>query len=45
VSPLIATALLAEYGSYPSVAAYMAVVAILSAACALGLRPHRGAEA
>ncbi len=42
LSPLIATALLAESGSFPTVAIYMIAMAILSAACALLLRPqHR----
>jgi MFS family permease len=39
LSPLIATALLAEYGTPWTVAAYMAVMALVSAACTLGLRP------
>lgn len=41
LSPLIATALLASYGSFQWVAAYMAAIALLSAACAYGLRPLR----
>lgn len=41
LSPLVATALLAEYGSPASVACYMAAMALLSAACAFGLRPLR----
>jgi hypothetical protein len=40
LSPLIATALLAEYG-WSSVAGYMVAMALLSAACAFGLRPLR----
>lgn len=39
LSPLIATALLAEYGTVWMVAAYMSAIAILSAICALALRP------
>lgn len=39
LSPLIATALLAEYGTTWWVSAYMAAIAILSAACVLALRP------
>ena len=38
LSPLIATALLAEYGSPSTVAVYMIAMAILSAVCALCLR-------
>ena len=38
LSPLIATWLLAEYGSTSPIAAYMAAIALLSAACTLGLR-------
>jgi MFS transporter, MHS family, shikimate and dehydroshikimate transport protein len=41
LSPLIATALLAEYGSPFPVAAYMVAMALFSAACAYGLRPVR----
>ncbi|MBR0800306.1 MHS family MFS transporter [Bradyrhizobium jicamae] len=41
LSPLVATALLAEYGTPNSVAGYMAVMALLSAACTFGLRPLR----
>jgi MFS family permease len=41
LSPLIATALLAEYGSTSWVVAYMAGMAIFSAACTFGLRPLR----
>jgi metabolite-proton symporter len=40
VSPLIATTLLAQYGSVGAVAAYMAGIALLSALCALALRPR-----
>jgi MFS transporter, MHS family, shikimate and dehydroshikimate transport protein len=40
LSPLIATALLAEYGSPSMVAVYMIAMAILSAVCALFLRPQ-----
>jgi MFS family permease len=38
LSPLIATALLAEYGSSSMVAVYMIAMAMLSAVCALFLR-------
>ena len=41
LSPLIATALLAAYGSPSSVAFYMAAMALFSAACTFGLRPLR----
>jgi MFS family permease len=41
LSPLIATALLAEYGSTSWVASYMVAMALLSAGCAFGLRPLR----
>ncbi|MFH0303392.1 hypothetical protein AAFX91_41035, partial [Bradyrhizobium sp. 31Argb] len=41
LSPLIATALLAEYGSAYWVAGYMVAMALLSAACTFGLRPLR----
>jgi MHS family shikimate/dehydroshikimate transporter-like MFS transporter len=40
LSPRIATALLAEYGSPSMVAVYMIAMAILFAACALFLRPQ-----
>jgi MFS family permease len=40
LSPLIATALLAAYGSPFWVAVYMAAMALFSAACAHGLRPQ-----
>jgi MHS family shikimate/dehydroshikimate transporter-like MFS transporter len=40
LSPLIATALLAEYGSPSMVGVYMIAMAILSAVCALFLRPQ-----
>jgi MHS family shikimate/dehydroshikimate transporter-like MFS transporter len=40
LSPLVATALLAEYGATWPVAIYMAAMAVLSAACALMLRPQ-----
>ncbi len=39
LSPLIATALLAEYGSWTMIALYMAAIALLSAVCAVMLRP------
>jgi metabolite-proton symporter len=38
LSPLVATALLAGYGGYTAIAAYMAAMAVLSALCTLGLR-------
>lgn len=38
LSPLIATALIAAYGSIWPVGFYMAAIAVLSAACTLGLR-------
>ncbi len=38
LSPLIATALLAAYGGYGAIVAYMAGIALLSALCTLGLR-------
>jgi len=41
LSPLIATALLAQYGSPFPVAVYMVAMALFSAACAYGLRPLR----
>jgi MHS family shikimate/dehydroshikimate transporter-like MFS transporter len=41
LSPLLATALLAEYGSPYAVAGYMVAMAMLSTACAFGLRPLR----
>jgi len=41
LSPLIATALLAAYGSTSWVAGYMVAMALLSAGCAFGLRPLR----
>ena len=41
LSPLVATALLAAYGSPWPVAAYMVAMAVVSAACTLGLRPLR----
>ena len=41
LSPLIATALFAEYGSPVSVAGYMVAMALLSAACTFALRPIR----
>jgi MFS transporter, MHS family, shikimate and dehydroshikimate transport protein len=41
LSPLIATALLAAYGSPSWVAGYMAAMALFSAACTFGLRPLR----
>jgi MHS family shikimate/dehydroshikimate transporter-like MFS transporter len=41
LSPLIATALLAAYGSPSWVAVYMAAMALFSAACTFGLRPLR----
>ncbi|WP_247457477.1 MFS transporter [Bradyrhizobium sp. 2] len=41
LSPLIATALLAAYGSPSWVAVYMAAIALFSAACTFGLRPLR----
>jgi MFS transporter, MHS family, shikimate and dehydroshikimate transport protein len=41
LSPLIATALLAEHGSPYWVAGYMAAIALLSTGCAFGLRPLR----
>jgi MFS family permease len=41
LSPLIATALLAEYGTPTAVAGYMVAMALLSAACTFGLRPLR----
>ncbi|GJD53917.1 Fosfomycin resistance protein AbaF [Methylobacterium crusticola] len=41
LSPLVATALLAEYGSASWVAGYMVAMALLSAACTFGLRPLR----
>ena len=40
LSPLIATALLAEYG-WASIAGYMVAMALVSAGCAFGLRPLR----
>jgi MFS transporter, MHS family, shikimate and dehydroshikimate transport protein len=43
LSPLVATALLAEYGATWPVVIYMAAMAVLSGACALMLRPQRGA--
>jgi MHS family shikimate/dehydroshikimate transporter-like MFS transporter len=43
LSPLIATALLAAYGGYGAVVAYMAAIALLSALCTLGLRAYREA--
>ncbi|HWX48354.1 MAG TPA: MFS transporter [Roseomonas sp.] len=43
LSPLIATALLAEQGSTAMIAAYMAAMALLSGACALALRQLRDA--
>ncbi|MDJ0388777.1 MFS transporter [Roseomonas sp. E05] len=43
LSPLIATALLAEQGSTAMIAAYMAAMALFSGACALALRPARSA--
>jgi MFS transporter, MHS family, shikimate and dehydroshikimate transport protein len=39
LSPLVATALLAAYGSPWVVAVYMVGMAVVSAACTLGLRP------
>ncbi|KMO37895.1 MFS transporter [Methylobacterium variabile] len=42
LSPLVATALLAEYGSATWIAGYMVAMALVSAACAFGLRPLRG---
>ncbi|SKA38816.1 metabolite-proton symporter [Enhydrobacter aerosaccus] len=41
LSPLIATALLARYGSASSIAIFMTAIALLSAACTLALRPAR----
>jgi MFS transporter, MHS family, shikimate and dehydroshikimate transport protein len=41
LSPLIATALLAAYGSSSWVAGYMVAMGLLSAACTFGLRPLR----
>ena len=41
LSPLIATALLAQFGSPFPVAVYMAAMALFSAACTFGLRPLR----
>jgi len=41
LSPLVATALLAEYGSSLWVAGYMVAMALLSAACTFALRPLR----
>jgi hypothetical protein len=41
LSPLIATALLAEFGSPFPVAIYMVATALFSAGCAYGLRPLR----
>lgn len=43
LSPLIATALLAAYGGYGAVVAYMAAIALLSALCTLRLRAYREA--
>ena len=42
LSPLIATLLLAEYGSSATVALYMAAMAVLSALCVIGLKPLQG---
>ena len=39
LSPLIATALLTEYGNFNSVVVYMIAMAVLSAACVFGLKP------
>ncbi len=41
LSPLIATAVLAAYGGYGAVVAYMAAMALFSALCTLGLRTYR----
>jgi MHS family shikimate/dehydroshikimate transporter-like MFS transporter len=41
LSPLVATALLAEYGSSFWIAGYMAAMALLSAVCTFALRPLR----
>lgn len=40
LSPLVATALLAEYGTTGLVALHMAGMAVLSGLCALALRPR-----
>ncbi len=40
LSPLVATALLAEYGTTGPIALYMAGMAVLSGLCALALRPR-----
>jgi MFS family permease len=40
LSPLVATALLAAYGGWATIAAYMAGMALFSALCTLGLRPQ-----
>ncbi|MBV9249000.1 MAG: MFS transporter, partial [Acetobacteraceae bacterium] len=39
LSPIIAVALLAAYGTWVPISGYMAAIAILSAVCALGLKP------
>jgi metabolite-proton symporter len=44
LSPIIATALLAAYGTPSAVAGYMAAIAILSALCAAALRETRPAR-
>ena len=41
LSPLIATAVLAAYGGYGAVVAYMAAMALFSALCTLGLSAYR----
>lgn len=41
LSPLVATALLAAYGGYGTIAAYMAAVALFSALCTIGLPPRQ----
>ncbi|TKI05182.1 MFS transporter [Martelella alba] len=41
ISPLVATALLIRFGDHAMVTVYMAAIALLSALCALALRPSR----
>jgi MHS family shikimate/dehydroshikimate transporter-like MFS transporter len=42
LSPIIATALLAQYGSVVPIVIYMSGIALMSGACALALRIPRG---